>query len=481
MLDFEIPTQINHVCDSIDTFNLIKEFLSSGEEHKNNSQFFINYDEEFQFIQYNFDRKIHLSLQELFQYSDEKISFESFINSIQERVKEQKNKYSKNEKFSKGLSIQNLDSQKIWLELDQKQKKVCNLYILNFIPKVDDGKDYQDIELYLNYLKEIRNHNKIPNQKKTKKDHLTKSFLLNNSINSSKDQNFPDKFFNFYNINQQMSSIYLGTQKNQNKYDSQQLKELQNQYETYIDKKIEYLKLIKNQKLSSLLQQLEEIIVKKNGYEANLQLIIIKLIQKHNLEEEFFLQIKHKKTQLYYFFKQYIRELIYKSIQQQEHQTFSFDQIVIYLCLLDFQKSEADVKNNIQQMIMYAHEKLVIFKEAWSGKILSDQEILQQFVKEQTEFIKSSKNKLINQDEFILNLLKSQIYKERVKILERGLNILKQHIKMEFSILAKEYFVIYEKYLQKKHHENVKEKEMMSKIFLKITKQQLNQINKQQN
>ncbi|CAK81670.1 unnamed protein product (macronuclear) [Paramecium tetraurelia] len=218
------------------------------------------------------------------------------------------------------------------------------------------------------------------------------------------------------------------------------------QTKKYFTKVVEGLKPIANQpQLQNLFDKLSSLIKNEASSEAKLELIIIK----------FFSKVLNDKTQIIKFIKEYLRDQIYECLQQENLQVIPFNKMMIYLSILNFKKSTPDLERQIQDIFQYTHERLAIFKYEWSGKIITDQEILQFFLEQQTKVLKDQKFKIINKNLLIQTITQSQTYKERVLYLLRGLDILKLHFNMELSTLAKNYFHYYQIHLMKDQKEKI--------------------------
>ncbi|CAD8159958.1 unnamed protein product [Paramecium pentaurelia] len=478
MLEFQIKAQIHHQCNSDSTFDSISKFFKVTGALRDGRKIalsdFIQYDKEFQFITYNLQRDLHMSLQELYEYSDQK-EFKYYINQSQEILKLQNKKFQDND-LHNTLSIKNLDSSKIWFEFNKKS--VIDVYILNFVPFANDGKTIEDILNYFDYLLQI----KLEGKKKTKanKNDVQK---MNQDYESIKQQPYSIRTLEMNYLNKAVNSLYLGISDLNRKIEFKDYFQfiVQNS-KKQITKIIEQLKPIQKQNDPvKLLNQLQEIINNKNGSEEKLEFIITKLIQKYNLFDEFFLKNYDDNNQIIKIIKHYLREQIYNCIQEENQQIIPYDKIMIYLVILNQKKSLADLENQIKLMFSYTNERLAIFKHEWSGKIISDQEILNQFLIIQTKILQSKKCKIINKNLFHQTIIQLQTYKERVQSLKSGLDTLKQHFQVDNGTLAKDYFKQYQSYMMKNQNNLVNEDNIISTLFLDLVNQQLNTIINTQN
>ncbi|CAD8060695.1 unnamed protein product [Paramecium primaurelia] len=478
MLEFQIKAQIHHQCNSQSTFDSISKFFKVTGALRDGRKIalseFINYDKEFQFITYNLQRNLHMSIQELYEYSNQK-EFKQYINQSQEILKIQIEKFQDND-LHNTLSIQNLDSSKIWFEFNKK--KVIDVYILNFVPFANDGKTITDILNYFDYLVQIK-----PEEKKKTKANKNDVQKMNQDYESIKLQPYSIRTLEMNNLNKAINSLYLGISDLNKKIEfKDQFQFIVKNSKRQITKIIEQLKPIQKQTYpEKLLNQLQDIINNKNGSEEKLEFIIIKLIQQNNLFDEFFFKNYDDNNQIIKIIKHYLREQIYNCILQENQEIIPYDKIMIYLVILNQKKSLADLENQIKQMFSYTNERLAIYKHEWSGKIISDQEILDQFLITQTKILKSKKYKIINKNLFHQTIMQLQIYKERVQYLKSGLDILKQHFQVDIGTLAKDYFQLYQSYMMKNQNNLVNGDNIMSTLFLDLVNQQLNAIINTQN
>ncbi|CAD8166495.1 unnamed protein product [Paramecium octaurelia] len=474
MLEFQIKAQIYHQCKQKSTFDWISKFfihIRALSEYKNlpHSNFII-YDEEFQFITYNFQRNMHMSLEELFVYANQ-AEFKKFANQIQ-GVLDDQDKIFQDEKIYNHLSVQNLDSSKIWFEM--VNKKIFNVYILNFVPQSKEGKNISDLQNYVKYLLKIK-PDVNSNQKNTKKNFVQK---INQDIESVKLEGYSIQTLVTKKLNMAINAFYKGISDQYNKSEFlENFESILVQSKKSFTKVVEGLKSIANQpQLQNLHDKLSSFIKNEDSSQAKLELIIIKVIQKYNLFDKIFSKVFNDKNQINKFIKQYLREQIYTCLQQENLQIIPYRKIIIYLTILNFKKSTADLERQIQDIFQYTHERLAIFKYEWTGKIISDYEMLEFFLVEQTKVLKNQKFKIINKNLLYQTITQTQTYKERVSDLLKGLDVLKLHFNMELSTLAKNYFGCYQIHLMKVQNKKVSIDEIMSALFLDLVNFQLKSI-----